>query len=104
MYVKFFGQEIAFAHIDKAIVDQIIEVPHHLLSTYSMIYFELKIENVLSHKLLCVYRWPLDLQFTLMAGGLWMLCCLVLHCTTLNHCWSLRSVAYFPLPLVCPWS
>uniref|UniRef100_A0A3B4XY36 Vitellogenin-2-like n=1 Tax=Seriola lalandi dorsalis TaxID=1841481 RepID=A0A3B4XY36_SERLL len=26
MYVKFFGQEIAFANIDKAIVDQIIEV------------------------------------------------------------------------------
>lgn len=33
MYVKFFGQEIAFANIDKAIVDQIIEVQHLLLHT-----------------------------------------------------------------------
>lgn len=31
MYVKLFGQEIAFANIDKAIVDQIIEVKHLLL-------------------------------------------------------------------------
>ncbi len=30
-YVKFFGQEIAFANIDKAIVDQVIEVLHLLL-------------------------------------------------------------------------
>lgn len=31
VYVKLFGQEIAFANIDKAIVDQIIEVEHLLL-------------------------------------------------------------------------
>lgn len=31
MYVKFFGQEIAFANIDKAVVDQIIQVQHLLL-------------------------------------------------------------------------
>lgn len=31
VFVKFFGQEIAFANIDRAIVDQIIEVQHHLL-------------------------------------------------------------------------
>lgn len=31
VYVKLFGQEIAFADIDKAIVDQIIEVEHLLL-------------------------------------------------------------------------
>ena len=26
VYVKFFGQEIAFANVDKAIVDQVIQV------------------------------------------------------------------------------
>ena len=35
MYVKFFGQEIAFANIDKAIVEQIIEV-HHLLFSHTV--------------------------------------------------------------------
>ena len=32
IYVKFFGQEIAFANIDKAIVDQAVQV-RHLVST-----------------------------------------------------------------------
>ncbi|XP_018528704.1 vitellogenin-2 [Lates calcarifer] len=35
MYVKFFGQEIAFANIDKAVVDQIIQLASgHALHTY----------------------------------------------------------------------
>lgn len=103
LYVKLFGQEVGFGNIDKAVLDQVIEV--NLLCL-----FYIRISNIhFSTTTISDIVWdifsslPAILRPPLRAERLLKPCCLVWRCTGSNPCWWLRCVASFPPPWVFPW-
>lgn len=105
MYVKLFGQEIAYANIDKSFIDYLIQV-NPLCQLHVRIFdicFQYKpdIRHLLGD---FASRLPGNSHLPLWAKQLSKPWRLVSVCISLNRCWWLRPVTSFPPPLGFPWN
>lgn len=101
IYVKLFGQEIAFANIDKAVFDQIIEVNNLMYIRIFIFQFS---TNLMSDIFGGIFASSLDHKCLRTAERLSSPCCMVSINAWLNRCWSVRFVTSFPLLSDFPWN